>query len=325
MLPATFKTELKQRARELGFIACGVASAGASQTTSQLEKWLANGYEAGMKWMNRPESVEKRADIEQLFPGAKSVICVAFPYNTDVEWNVDEMGQVARYARGFDYHDTLKSRLNELLAWIQERTSCKGRAFVDTAPILEREWAQRAGLGWIGKNTLLMSRDFGSYVLLGELVVDEAIAPDSPHLEQFCGSCTRCMDACPTQAIVAPRELDANKCIAYHTMKTANWRRKTCVKSSAIGFLAAIFASRFARGIRKPSATACSARTGIMDARRNDRAGRMDARAARRIFSSVEGQPDQTRQTTWNAAQRGARTTQSQKKRRTLSSPLFDF
>ena len=219
MLPATFKTQLKLRAQELGFIACGVASAGESQTTSQLEKWLAQGFEAGMNWMNRPDSVEKRGDIEKLFPGAKSVICVAFPYNTSEEWNVDEMGNVARYARGFDYHDTLKNRLNELLAWIQERANCRGRAFVDTAPVLEREWAQRAGLGWIGKNTLLMSRDFGSYVLLGELVIDEMIAPDAPHLEQFCGSCTRCIDACPTQAIVAPRELDANKCIAYHTIE----------------------------------------------------------------------------------------------------------
>lgn len=172
-----------------------------------------------MAWMRRTDAVEKRANIERLFPGARSVVCLAFPYATDEPFDENEMGGIARYARGLDYHDFLPARLRELLGWIQGQTPCEGKVCVDTAPVLEREWAVRSGLGWIGKNTLLMSRDFGSYVLLGEIILDIEIAPDAPHLEQFCGSCTRCLDACPTGALVEPRVLDANKCIAFHTIE----------------------------------------------------------------------------------------------------------
>ena len=217
--PAEIKNQLQTRARELGFIACGVARAAPSQTVSQLERWLDSGYHAGMAWMNKPESVEKRADIRQMLPGAQSVVVVAMNYRTDAEWDADKMGEIARYARGDDYHDWMKARLRELLAFVKEIGDCEGLACVDTAPILEREWAQRAGVGWIGKNSLLMNRAFGSYVLLGELILDLELPPDEPHIEEFCGTCTRCMDACPTQALVEPRVLDANKCIAYHTIE----------------------------------------------------------------------------------------------------------
>ncbi len=213
------KAALKDRARELGFVACGVAAAGPSQSASRLEAWLNNNFEASMAWMKRPDAVEKRADIELLFPGAKSVVCVAFPYATDEEWNSEEMGNIARYARGLDYHDFLPARLRELLAWLQLQVECEGKVCVDTAAVLEREWAVRSGLGWIGKNTLLMGRDFGSYVLLGELILNIQLEPDAPHLEQFCGNCTRCLDACPTEALVEPRVLDSNKCIAFHTIE----------------------------------------------------------------------------------------------------------
>ena len=220
MSPLELKTQLKTRAGELGFIACGVARAAPSQTTSRLEKWLASGHHAGMAWMNTPESVEKRGDVRLLLPGAQSVIVVAMNYRTDAAWDTDQMGEIARYARGDDYHDWMKSRLRELLTWIKNASGCEGLACVDTAPILEREWSQRAGLGWIGKNSLLMNRAFGSYILLGELIVDIELPPDEAHIEDFCGSCTRCMDACPTQALVAPRELDSNLCIAYHTIES---------------------------------------------------------------------------------------------------------
>ena len=213
------KAALKTRARELGFVACGVAQAGLSRTTSRLEWWLENHFEASMNWMKRPDAVEKRADIEKLFPGAKSVVSLAFPYATNEPWDSDEMGHIARYARGLDYHDFLPARIRQLLSWVQEQVECSGKVCVDTAPVLEREWAQRAGIGWIGKNTLLMGRDYGSYVLLGELILDIEIAPDAPHLEQFCGTCTRCMDACPTEALVEPGVLDSNKCIAFHTIE----------------------------------------------------------------------------------------------------------
>lgn len=213
------KAQLKARARELGFIGCGVAEAAPSQTQAVLERWLGHGFEAGMAWMKRPDALEKRADVRALFPGAQTVVVVAMNYRTDEAWDDETMGKVARYARGLDYHDTIKARLGELLAWLQTQVSCEGKICVDSSPVLEREWAQRAGLGWIGKNTLLMSRDFGSYVLLGELLLDIALPADAPHLAQFCGTCTRCLDACPTNAFVAPRVLDANLCISYHTIE----------------------------------------------------------------------------------------------------------
>lgn len=219
LVPDALKDSLKQRAQELGFVACGVASSGPSQSVSRLESWLNNNFEASMAWMKRPDAVEKRANIDKLFPGAKSVISLAFPYATQTEWDAEQMGGVARYARGLDYHDFLPARLRELLAWLQSHIQCNGKVCVDTAPVLEREWAVRAGIGWIGKNTLLMGRDFGSYVLLGEIILDIELEADTPHLEQFCGSCTRCLDACPTNALIEPRVLDANKCIAFHTIE----------------------------------------------------------------------------------------------------------
>lgn len=211
--------QIKIWAQELGFAACGIASAAPSQTTSKLEKWLSEGFESGMNWMARPESVAKRADIREVFPGAKSVVVLALNYRSDAPFDGEKHGQIARYARGMDYHDIFKARGGELLARIQNHTLCAGRVYSDTAPILEREWAQRAGIGWIGKNTLVMSRELGSYFLLGEIVLDLELAPDAPQLQSFCGTCTRCLDACPTDAFSAPRVLDANKCISYHTIE----------------------------------------------------------------------------------------------------------
>ena len=222
MSPAELKTQLIARAHELGFVACGVAQAAPSQTSSQLEKWLSKGNHAGMAWMNKPESVEKRADIRKMLPNARSVVAVALLYRTDADWDAEAMGEIARYARGDDYHEWMKARLRELLSWVKTASGCEGLACVDTAPVLEREWAQRAGIGWIGKNSLLMSRAFGSYVLLGELVLDIELPPDQPHIEEFCGTCTRCIDACPTDALIGPRVLDSNKCIAYHTIENRN-------------------------------------------------------------------------------------------------------
>ena len=219
MSPVEIKAQLVSRAHELGFIACGVARAAPSQTASRLETWLTNGHHAGMEWMNKVESRAKRADVRRMLPAAQSVVVVAMNYRTDADWDAAQMGEIARYARGDDYHDWMKDRLRELLAFVKEVGRCGGLACVDTAPILEREWAQRAGVGWIGKNTLLMNRAFGSYVLLGELILDIELPPDQAHIEEFCGTCTRCMDACPTQAIIEPRVLDSNRCIAYHTIE----------------------------------------------------------------------------------------------------------
>ena len=187
MSPAELATQLKARALELGFIACGVARAGPSQTASRLEQWLANDFHAGMAWMNQAEAVEKRGDIRKLLPGARSVVCLAMLYRTEAQWDAELRGEIARYARGDDYHDWMKARLRELLEWIKNESGCQGLACVDTAPVLEREWAWRAGIGWIGKNSLLMNRAFGSYVLLGELILDIELPPDAAHIEEFAG------------------------------------------------------------------------------------------------------------------------------------------
>ncbi len=219
MLPAEIAFAIKQRAAEMGFAACGIAPAVPSETHSHLLDWLLNGYNASMRWMARDDAVEKRGDIEKVLPGARSIVCVALHYRTDEKWDEAKHGKVARYARGMDYHEVLTARLRELQAWIQERWPCNGRVYVDTGPLLEREIARRAGIGWVGKNTMLMSRELGSYFLLGEIVLDLELEHDAPHAAQFCGSCTRCLDACPTQAFIQPFVLDSNKCISFHTIE----------------------------------------------------------------------------------------------------------
>jgi epoxyqueuosine reductase len=210
---------IKEQAKALGFAACGIAPATPSTTHSHLLSWLLHGHNASMRWMEREDAIEKRGDLQKVVPGAKSVVCVALHYRTDEEWDEAKHGKVARYARGTDYHEIMPQRLRALQDWIAERWPCKGRVYVDTGPLLEREIARRAGIGWVGKNSMLMSRELGSYFLLGEIVLDLELDYDAPHDAQFCGSCTRCLDACPTQAFVAPFVLDSNKCISFHTIE----------------------------------------------------------------------------------------------------------
>jgi epoxyqueuosine reductase len=211
--------QIKAEAQRLGFADCGITAAGPSRTHAHFQDWIARGLHADMQWMARPEAQSKRADLNAVLPGVQSMVCVAMHYRTREAWPQSTLGSVARYARGVDYHEVMTKRLRELLAWIQIQTPCQGRVYVDTGPILEREWAQRAGIGWVGKNTLLMSRRLGSYFLLGEILLDCALEYDRPHVENFCGSCTRCLDACPTQAFEAPFVLNAGKCISYHTIE----------------------------------------------------------------------------------------------------------
>lgn len=218
-MPDISRDSIKQRALDLGFAACGIALVGESTTHEHYRRWLQNSYQADMNWIAREDAAWKRADPRNVLPGAKSIVCVAMHYRTDDDWDEEQQGKIARYARGTDYHEFMPQRLRELLGWIREQQPCEGRVYVDTGPILEREWAQRAGLGWIGKNSMLLSRELGSYFLLGEILLDIELEPDRPHIEQFCGTCTRCIDACPTQAITEPRVLDATKCISYHTIE----------------------------------------------------------------------------------------------------------
>lgn len=210
--------QIKEYAYQLGFEACGICKAEAVDVENQqyFKQWIADSYHADMDYMSRNE--EKRFNPELLVGGAYSIICVALNYYPDTK-QPEEFPQFAYYAYGKDYHDVVKAKLQQLYSYIQSVDSLvSGRFFVDTAPVLERYWAAKAGLGFIGKNSLLIIPKKGSYFFLGELIVNVELEYDFP-LNLSCGNCTRCIDACPTKAIVRPKVIDANKCISYQTIE----------------------------------------------------------------------------------------------------------
>jgi epoxyqueuosine reductase len=209
---------LKQQARELGFDLVGIAPATEADGIDRLHEWLARGFAGRMDYMHR--HAEARRHPESILPQVRSIIMVAMNYKPAEVGTEPGAGRIARYARGADYHDVLRERLRALLAWLQEqRPDCRGRGVVDTAPLLERDFARRAGLGWFGKNTMLLNRRLGSYFFLGALLVDIALPADSPHLGAHCGSCTACLDACPTDAFRGQGWLDSRRCISYLTIE----------------------------------------------------------------------------------------------------------
>lgn len=207
---------IRNRAVELGFHKVGIAPAGPlDEEGSHLQQWLDRGYHATMNWML--SRVNERKDVYRYYPEAKSIVSVGMNYFHGTAG--DEL-KVSNYAWGDDYHTVLKTYLIQLLSDIQERfTEVRGRVCVDTSPVMEKVWAQRGGLGWIGKHTNLISRDYGSWLFLGELILDCELEYDSPFEENLCGSCTACMDACPTDAITDEYLLDANRCISYLTIE----------------------------------------------------------------------------------------------------------
>ncbi len=216
--------DLKRRALEEGFDLVGVATAGRAETLDHLDLWLGAGMHAGMSYMATHRGV--RADPRLLLPGCRSVVAVAMSYHTRLppSRSPSRDGEprvwVSRYAWGRDYHKVMKTRLIRLGRWLAAtRPGGTWRACVDTAPILEREWAARAGLGWIGKNTQMLNRQLGSELFLGLLLTDVELDSDSPTGSDHCGRCTACLDACPTRAFPAPRILDARRCVGYLTVE----------------------------------------------------------------------------------------------------------
>jgi epoxyqueuosine reductase len=212
-------TRIKSWAGELGFELAGIAAATPADGFDRLREWLDQGFAGDMAYMHR--HAEARRHPASILPPVQSVVMVGLNYQPAADEPMEAgTGRVARYARGPDYHEVLKDRLKKLLARIQAAAGpCRGRAVVDTAPLLERDFARRAGLGWFGKNTMLLNKKLGSYFFLGALLLDLPLPPDEPFSVQHCGTCTACLDACPTQAFAGPGWLDARRCISYLTIE----------------------------------------------------------------------------------------------------------
>lgn len=210
---------IREEAERLGFMACGFARARyLEEEAPRLEEWLNRNYNGEMAYL--ANHFDKRLDPTQLVPGAKTVVSLLYNYYPEKQQSNPEAPKLAKYAYGEDYHFVLKRKLKELLYFIQEEIGeIDGRVFVDSAPVMERKWAQEAGLGWQGKNTLLLNKKKGSFFFLAELIVDLELLYDEPIKTDHCGTCTRCIDACPTEAIVGPNLLDASKCISYLTIE----------------------------------------------------------------------------------------------------------
>lgn len=214
-MTAPFESLLKAQALGLGFDRAGIAALGPAETHGAFRDWLAAGHHGEMAYLER--GADLRADSRLPEPGMRSALVVLLDYG-----GKEPAGPVARYARGDDYHRVMWDRLDTLLAWAQQAYGAplRGRAYVDTGPILERELARRAGLGWVGKNTMLLHPELGSFFFIGALFLDAPLAADAPFDTEHCGTCTRCLEACPTDAFPAPMVLDATRCLSYHTIES---------------------------------------------------------------------------------------------------------
>lgn len=212
--------ELAARAREEGFDAFGIAAAERLDRDAQaLAAWLSGNRHAGMAWMGR--DAVRRGDPRLVLPGCRSVVALAMNYHPGEPDSRERPGRakVALYARGRDYHRVIGEKLRRLAGWLCDASGLPARGFVDTGPVLERGWAERAGIGWIGKNGCLLTRDRGSWLLLGEILTAAVLERQAPPHEEFCGSCTACIEACPTEAIVGSGIVDSNRCISYWTIE----------------------------------------------------------------------------------------------------------
>lgn len=221
MTPAEKHASLiKSIANRLGFDFCGIAKAGfLEEEAPRLEEWLSRNYLGEMGYL--ANHFDKRLDPTKLVEGAKTVVSLVYNYYPETSLpESPESIKLAKYAYGEDYHFVIKDKLKDFLEILRnEIGEIEGRAFVDSAPVMERQWAQKAGLGWIGKNSLLLNKKQGSFFFLAELIIDLEVTPDTPLTKDYCGTCTACIDACPTDAIVQPSVVDGSRCISYLTIE----------------------------------------------------------------------------------------------------------
>ncbi|MBR08331.1 MAG: tRNA epoxyqueuosine(34) reductase QueG [Rickettsiales bacterium] len=209
---------VKSLATELGFSFCGISKAEfLEEEAPKLEEWLKRGYQGEMGYLEN--HFDKRLDPTKLVLGARSVVSLVYNYYPKEQHQSDQGPKIAKYAYGQDYHHVVKDKLKELVDRIREKVGqIEGRVFVDSAPVMERKWAAKSGIGWIGKNSLLLNRNMGSFFFLAELIIDLELEPDGP-IKDYCGNCTACQDACPTDAIPQPYVIDGSKCISYLTIE----------------------------------------------------------------------------------------------------------
>ncbi len=231
------KSQIKTAALDIGFHLVGIAAIDGyeDKALEHLKSWLNSGYQAEMAWMTSP----KREDIRAFMPEVRSLISVALNYYTPQQHSDNpELAKISRYGWGRDYHKVMGKKLKALSTWLKSQDeSIVTRHCVDTAPVQDKVWAQRSGIGWIAKNGNVITREYGSWVFLGEILTNLEISPDPIHTSH-CGTCTRCIDACPTKAIVKPYVVDANRCIAYHTIENRNPTLPSDIASNLSGWVA---------------------------------------------------------------------------------------
>ncbi len=230
--------KLKERAIFEGFTICGIASIPGSSRlelrTKALNRWLSNNYHGEMKWME----AEKRKNISSLLEGAKSVLSVGFAYISSENNCQDKIFKVGKFGQGEDYHKVIYKKLKNIGRWInQEISDCKWKICVDTSPLLEKAWAEESGLGWIGKNSNLISKKNGSWFTLGFIILTKDLEPDKPH-PSLCGKCNKCIEFCPTKAIIEPFVIQSNLCIAYHTIESREKKIPKEIEKNLNGWVA---------------------------------------------------------------------------------------
>jgi len=234
----TLTEKIRHKAIDVGFHKAGIVRAEPLvEEGVRLKEWLARGFHGEMAWMNREP--EKRADPNLVFPEALSMVVVAMNYFTPhVHEHDDSMGKISRYAWGDDYHDILKGRLQLLLDWIKAAVpGAEGKICIDTAPVMDKAWAVRAGLGWLGKHSNVITKEYGSWIFIGEILLNIELEYDTEIVEDHCGTCTACLDACPTNAIVEPYIVDSRKCISYATIELRSPELPTDIIENLEGWL----------------------------------------------------------------------------------------